>query len=264
MEKPVRLIASDIDGTLLPEGTRDMNPEFYDLVRELIEKDIIFVAASGRDLNSIKTVFAPVQEDIIFMPNNGGQIICQGMELYSAFLSKEMCQAIEDYIGDAKDVHVLLTSDKNAYTTAKDKEWLAWLDEGYGLEIKRVNTISEIEERIVKFSAYYVNEEASDMAAPAKAHFGDSVGIMAAGEHWLDFVGPNVSKGSALEQLQKRMGISPEETMSFGDNFNDIAMLQQASRSFAVATAKDEVKEAATAVLPDDKDAVMKEIKKWI
>ena len=43
----IKLVVSDIDGTLLPEGTIELNPEFFEAVRELKKKGILFVAASG-------------------------------------------------------------------------------------------------------------------------------------------------------------------------------------------------------------------------
>ena len=45
--------------------------------------------------------------------------------------------------------------------------------------------------------------------------------------------------------LQQRLGISPEETMVFGDNINDIPMLKQAKYSYAVENARQECKDAA-------------------
>ena len=44
----IKLIASDIDGTLLPEGTAQINPEIFQVIRKLKEKEILFAAASGR------------------------------------------------------------------------------------------------------------------------------------------------------------------------------------------------------------------------
>ena len=60
----VKLIASDLDGTLLPEGTKDINPKLYDVIRALKAKGIIFVAASGREFDTIRTVMDPVVSDI--------------------------------------------------------------------------------------------------------------------------------------------------------------------------------------------------------
>ena len=49
----------------------------------------------------------------------------------------------------------------------------------------------------------------------------------------------------ALAFLQEFLGISPEETCTFGDNINDIEMLQEAGLSFAVSNAREEVRNAA-------------------
>ena len=54
-----------------------------------------------------------------------------------------------------------------------------------------------------------------------------------------------VTKGSALAALQEMWGISPEETLVFGDQFNDVEMFDQAYYSYAMENATDGVKERA-------------------
>ena len=44
----IKLVASDVDGTLVPDGTFEINPEIYDVIKKLKEKGITFAAASGR------------------------------------------------------------------------------------------------------------------------------------------------------------------------------------------------------------------------
>ena len=60
----VKLIMTDIDGTLIPDGTMDINPEYFEVIEKLVEKGIIFVVASGRHMSSVKKVFAPVLDKI--------------------------------------------------------------------------------------------------------------------------------------------------------------------------------------------------------
>ena len=43
----IKLIASDIDGTLVPEGTTSIDPEFYEIIRKLKKKGILFAGAVG-------------------------------------------------------------------------------------------------------------------------------------------------------------------------------------------------------------------------
>ena len=54
-----------------------------------------------------------------------------------------------------------------------------------------------------------------------------------------------VNKGKAVRTIQESLGIKMEETMAFGDQLNDIEMLNQAYYSFAVANAREEVRKAA-------------------
>ena len=80
---------------------------------------------------------------------------------------------------------------------------------------------------------------------PLVEEFKDILQIACAGDVWLDCMAKNVNKGHAVKVIQDSLGIKPEETMAFGDQLNDIEMLQQAYYSFAVANARDEVKKAA-------------------
>ena len=69
-----------------------------------------------------------------------------------------------------------------------------------------------------------------------------------------------------LAELQndcsKRFKISPDETLAFGDNINDIEMLKRASHSFAVENAREEVKEVANFIAPSYKeDGVLQVLK---
>lgn len=50
----IKLIASDIDGTLVHDGTHELNPELCDVILQLKEKGIQFAAASGRQWQSIE------------------------------------------------------------------------------------------------------------------------------------------------------------------------------------------------------------------
>ena len=65
-----------------------------------------------------------------------------------------------------------------------------------------------------------------------------------------------------FKSFQEEYGITPDETLAFGDNLNDIEMLKRASHSFAVENARDEVKEAANFVAPSYKeDGVLQVLK---
>ena len=56
----IKLVVSDIDGTLLPDGGHDMNPELYEVILKLRKAGMQFAAASGRQWASIEQVFDPI------------------------------------------------------------------------------------------------------------------------------------------------------------------------------------------------------------
>ena len=64
----------------------------------------------------------------------------------------------------------------------------------------------------------------------------------------------NADKGSSLKSLQKQLGITREETMAFGDNLNDLGLLAAAEESYAIGSARDEVKAAAKHIAPPLKE----------
>ena len=62
----IKLVASDIDGTLLRYGEQKLNPELFDIIRQLKKKGIHFIAASGRQYASIVNLFEPVKDEISY------------------------------------------------------------------------------------------------------------------------------------------------------------------------------------------------------
>ena len=66
----IRLIASDLDGTLLKNGAQVI-PEIFELIPALKKRGIHFVAASGRQYANIRRLFAPLQDEISYVAENG-------------------------------------------------------------------------------------------------------------------------------------------------------------------------------------------------
>ena len=67
----VKLVVSDMDGTLL-NSKGEVSNLFFDLFKQLKEKNIHFTAASGRQYNSIVHKLDTIKEDIFVIAENGG------------------------------------------------------------------------------------------------------------------------------------------------------------------------------------------------
>ena len=67
----IRLVCSDLDGTLLQYGKKELEGEIFDQIRALHDRGILFCPASGRQYTSLRKLFAPVADCCIFLCENG-------------------------------------------------------------------------------------------------------------------------------------------------------------------------------------------------
>ena len=74
----IQYIASDVDGTLLHGHATELNPELFDIIRQLKEHGIHFIAASGRQYKNLRRLFAPVKDDISYVAENGSMCVHDG------------------------------------------------------------------------------------------------------------------------------------------------------------------------------------------
>ena len=258
----IRLIASDIDGTLLKEGTSNLNPEYFRVIRELRKRDIWFAAGSGRGFESLENLMAPVRKEVLLMAENGAYISKSGKRLQAITFSPDLQRQIISFIRSLPNVgFCFLSTVDGSITDSADEDMIRSNEEGYNLHFHRADDILQVTSPAMKI-AMYSKGDASDLAKPARERFsGTNVQIAESGAHWVDFIPEGASKGSALAALQKMLGISKEETIAFGDNNNDISMILQAGMGYAVAEAREELKAAADHVIGSYReDSVLKTI----
>lgn len=250
----IKLIASDLDGTLLPEGTADINPKIYEVILKLQAAGVTFVAASGRNYESVMSVFGHMEKELTVISDNGGYGAKGGIGMYCNGFPKELLREVVSAVREVRGAWMMASAARGIYTDRNDPKYIDWMRKGYKQNIRLVDDLLEVEEPLIKVALYTYEEEASFIAAPLRERFGARAVVALAGERWIDITIPGASKGAALERIQNTLGISPEETAAFGDNGNDISMLKRAAESYAVANARDEVKAVAKHVLTDTSD----------
>lgn len=265
MKQDIKMIASDVDGTLLLEGTPGLNPEFYDLIRELKNRGITFVVASGRQFLSVRNVFRQVEEEVYFIADNGAHILQGTKTIFCETMPRKVVEEIVEYVRTLPDAFMLFSTPDHAYTDCKNQEFIRKNEEGYQVRMVQLEDILTVQEPVMKIAVCCEDMDAVDMAAPAIERFGQVASVTASGAHWVDFMALGMEKGRAVRRLQELLSVSAEETMAFGDNNNDISLLGAAKESYAVAGAREGAKKAAKYVLQDESpDAVMKQIRKTL
>ena len=247
----IRLIASDVDGTLIKDSTPDLYPEMAAAIRELKKRGILFCAASGRQYESLRNVFREVADDIAYIAENGA-LICYQYKIISVTPMKRehikgIMEMLRPHYGRCEAV---VSTTRGSLIESKNQEFLDLLTYGYHNAFRKVEDVLEEQEEIIKIAACQrgsIRELGESLFIPS---WKDRVKVCMAGEEWVDFMDKSVDKGVALKFLQETLGIKREETMAFGDNDNDIGMMYAAGESYAVDTATEDVKSAAGSICP--------------
>ena len=258
----IRLVVSDIDGTLVPEGTDRLAPEMYEIIRELKKRDIIFAVASGRQYASMRHVFEPVADDIIFIAENGSIVKRREQTLSLELIDKAVAEELIRYLRSRGNGHAMLSTEEALWIETEDEAFVSLLRDNYRFQVNIVDDLLALCDRTNKISLYQRGGGIDAAGRDVRARFGNRLNIMVAGETWVDCMSLESDKGSALATIQRTMRIAPEETMAFGDNCNDIGMIRRAGESYAVRNAHPQLKEAAKYEAPPyTEDGVLRVIR---
>lgn len=249
----IKFIASDMDGTLLDQYGR-LDPEFFDLFLQLEEKGILFSAASGRQYYSLRDTFAPIQDRIIYVAENGTLVMHKEKELYSCTIPKAEIAAIVKAARAIEGSNIVLCGKRSAYIETDDQKALEEFQKYYH-RCERVGDLLEVDDQFIKVAICHFDGSEELVLPMMNAQFGDSHKVVVSAKIWLDVMNAQASKGAAIQHLQQLMNFTPAETMTFGDYLNDLEMLQVSEHSYAVANAHDEIKKVARFSAPSNQDA---------
>lgn len=257
--KNIKLIVTDVDDTLVPESCMDLNPEYFEVICKLQEQGMMFVAASGRQKVSIKKVFAPIQNEIAYLADNGTDIETKDFAVSMKFEQ-------DDYEMLAKDLEALGGAFKFmpckpdwGYVEENEQEFCHLFDQ-YGFQMKKVKDLGHLKD-ISKVSLYHPDGIPKDVEQKMKEKWSEKMDVCIAGRVYLDFTKKGCNKGKGVSMIQQHYGITPQQTVTFGNADNDISMIRQAKYGYAVGNASENLKKAAYETIGEMKeDAVLKKL----
>lgn len=243
----IKLIASDLDGTLLPEGQATLDSEIYDVILELKEKGIPFICASGRQLSSLRNLFGPVADEISYITENGSLCIYEGQTFVTGGMGMDKDLAI-DIINAIEKTHgskIIVSCANTCYVKEGDETSLSLIRDDMNYDTTTIPFLQDIPDPILKVA--FIDD--GDDVASAKyfgSMFSDKVKVMSVGNSFVDFVPYTANKALALQFLFDKFGVKSEEVMAFGDRQNDVEMLSLCGVSYAMEHSTDDVKKFAT------------------
>ena len=245
-----KLIACDLDETLLNDKKEICERNLMAIEKARKEYGVRFVPATGRGYTCIDNVLRDLdvydKENEFIISNNGG-IVCENRnfkqltfhelpyekakELFTFGIEKGLCVQIFT----AKDVYAYQLNDD-------EKEWL-FMFKPDAIEMEE-NTMDFLKgEAIAKIlfqrqDMDFLKQLANEMKPICKG-----VNVSFSSNRYLELNSEGVDKGLGLKELANHLGIDIKETIAIGDNYNDIAMLEEAGLSIAMENAPQEIKD---------------------
>ncbi|MBY7142279.1 HAD family phosphatase [Virgibacillus sp. NKC19-3] len=257
----IKLVLSDMDGTFL-NNSGDFNRELYkDVKRMMEEKGVAFAPVTGKQCERVEELFGSDAEDFWILSDSATRIKHHGEFVYESLLPNKLGLAIIHLLEEISSDHTIIACTKNAAiikdTTSPEE---AAIVRGSYAHLQQVSDFHTITEDFIKITIHDPTLqcfETKEKLAP----FFESAYIVASEAAWIDIADANVHKGTTVEQLQQIVNVTPEETLAFGDGYNDIELMTRSTYSFAMRNAVQETKDAANFITrSNEEDAVMKTI----
>ena len=253
------LVASDLDGTLLPEGQTELPCAVFDEIRRLHDCGVLFCAASGRPLDALREAVRPRggRRNRLYVRECCLCLLWPRAAAYHTHATGALRRAGTAYLGTRTDcVSRACTTTGRYYfvPTAAAQANLNAVGVKFG-NCRIVKDFSEVKGDVTQISAI----SAGDMNIPAKEIlplWQDRIGAAVTGEHWLDFTAAGKDKG--LHLLCAHFSIPQENTYAFGDSYNDAPMLRAAAHPSVMGTAPLPNLKAEFATQIDDVTSVLK------
>ena len=263
MMKNIKLVASDLDGTLLNKN-KEITPRLFAALKKLDELGIYFVPSTGRP-------FGTVPQAIKELPFLKYVITSNGATIYDAVEQKNIIEnfltpeAVDAVIEIARELPVITEYfiEGKAYIAKKVYDDLSPFNlteshvtyiknsrtpvEDFWNEMKRNNTV--LENINLVFADMELRKETwNRLKALGLAS------VTAATTKNIEITSLYATKAKALEKLCEVLGFTRENVLAMGDGDNDMPMIQFAGIGVAMENGEEHIKQAADIIADDCND----------
>ncbi|MEG1242889.1 MAG: HAD family hydrolase [Oscillospiraceae bacterium] len=240
----IKLVACDIDGTLLHTGETEISPKVFEQLERLHKMGVVFCAASGRQYCSLHRMFAKFADKMYYICNNGAVVYGPyseekgfGKVLSKSPLPRKSAEEICNYLLSKDYFEVMIGGESLEYIIPKShdlSEHLSFI----GYEYKKVLTPEEIPEDMIKVTAF-CPRGAAERIEELSSRYSGKFNVSISGERWIDITVSN--KGTGLSHLCGELNIPLGDAMAIGDNYNDLPMFALAGHPVVMKSAAPEI-----------------------
>lgn len=246
----IKLIVSDIDGTIVPVGGKSPSQEIVEVLTEYLDAGTIVALASGRPLSGLINIFPTLRSRLVYICCNGAHIVQDSKTLsFSPLASGKELEALLQILRDLHYDYMVDTTEETLMEDGISEEVHRTIVDS-GINVKIMPDILKAPLPALKITVACPGNPMELMCHPQIEQLSGKYTLVVTAEHYFDITSKHVDKGTAVSALQCQFGIRPEETIVFGDAMNDIPMFSTTPNSYAVENAPDAVRAYAAHTVP--------------
>ncbi|MEH7234932.1 HAD family hydrolase [Bacillus sp. JJ1562] len=252
----IKLIVSDLDGTLLQENNT-VRPEDANALNQALQEGLQISIATGRMDTEIKEVLKSIGQKFHRISQNGAfASTIDERFIFSRTFTTEIADLIYKKVLDPKFVTIVSSFDTNF--THENNQYVEEIQKRLFhpiiIDSEIGSKFSEVKPS--KISLMGFENDIFDTHEKLSNEFKDEIDLYISEKHVLDIMPKQISKGNAIKKLLDELSLTHEEIACIGDSFNDIPMFQLTPYSFVMSTAHEDVKEEANYVVESVAEAV--------
>lgn len=266
-----KIIACDLDETLLT-ADKKLSEENIAAIKAATEKGVHFVPTTGRGYRSVRNTLKEL--GLLDMANeyiisfNGAAITENSGERLLSFDGLSYDIANDLFLrGFNYDVCTHIYTLEKVYVSNYFEDEKVFLKGRMAVEETFEKNLQFVAgEKIPKLLYTNTNHDYLLHIRDEMADIADELEISFSSNRYIEFNRKNVSKGYGLRKLAELLGVSIEETIAIGDNFNDLTMIEEAGLGISVSNGVKELKERAGFITEADNNhsAVAEVIRKFV
>lgn len=250
----IKMIAIDLDGTLLDDDKNYDEPRFNKLTEKINAEGGHVVIATGNQHVKSVGFFEELKSEIIFITDNGSTIHIDNELHYSKTLGNEeyrtFIKKFPEYLID----NMIISTHGYAMISngEHDESFMNAANMHYPV-LKRQDDLSTIEEPIVKVTLKFDEDYDFDVDE-VEDILPDTWRMTSSGFGFYDIILSDISKLTAIKQLQEIYDLADDEIAVFGDSNNDFEMMEAIPNSYAMENGTDKVKDVSTHIIGNNND----------
>ena len=247
MASKIKLIASDMDGTLLDENGQ-VPPETFGLILALRERGVRFVASSGRRYDRLCDFFSPVKDRMDFVASNGAQVFADGVQIDREVYSHLAIRRLAKTVAMFPNMHLALFDRTKSYLLDDEDKFVREVDKDLP-NVERIYELPSPQVSIIKASIFCDDGNVMDNAYVLQRELGGLFTFAPSGSSYIDAMQPGISKASGIAQVMEYHGIDAAEVMAFGDAMNDYEIIRFVGTGCAMANGRPALRAVADRVI---------------